>query len=324
MSDCLCIINISEIDLTDERYNISFSKKDIDFLAQSLKETGLIYPPIVRPLNNKFIVVSGFNRILAHIHNNRGCKNKKKICVYKTDSNTSDYQCLIKSITGVAFKRPLTQAELIICTKRLHQFLDEKQISQKSPAIFNTDISTRFIKDLLMVGNLPDPALELVHKGNISFKSAKKISVFQQDTIMVFLNIFSKIRASNNKQLEMITYIMDISARDAIAPEDFIKKQDVQEILSDEKKEPGLKTNLFRAYLFKLRFPTVFKTRQMVMEKILSIKLGNNIKFLPPENLDSQTYSINFTAKTYAEFASNVEKLNKSLKNKTVKEIFNQ
>lgn len=323
MSDHLCEINVSDIDLADEQYKILFSENDIEFLAQSFEETGLIYPPIVRPLNNKFIIISGFNRIRAHIYNNRAHNGEIKIVVYKTNANTTDYQCLLKSITALAFKRVLTQAELIICTSRLHHFLDEKQIAKKSSAIFNTELSARFVKDLLIVGNLPDPGLKLIHTGNLSFKSAKKISLFEKDTIKVFLDIFSKIRASNNKQLEIILYIMEIAARDDILPSKIFKNQEIQDILFDEKKEPGLKTSLLRVYLFELRFPTIFKMRQKVLEKITSIKFGNKIKFLPLENLDSQGYSISFTAKTYEEFASNVQNLNAGLEKNDLKDLFN-
>ena len=319
MSDLLCKINISDIDLTDERYKISFSKNDISFLAQSLKETGLITPPVVRPLNNKFIIISGFNRVRALIHN-----KETTILAYKINPDTTDYLCLLKSISNLAFQRPLTQAELIICTRRLYQFLDKEQIAKKSPAIFNTELGPGFVGDLLTIGALPDPALELIHTGHLSFKSAKRLSFFEKHAIKNFLDIFSKIQASQNKQLEIILYIMEICARDGIKTENFIKNQEIHDILLDEKKDPGLKTKDLRAYLFELRFPIVFKTRQRIKEKITSVKLGNKIKFLPPENLDSQSYSISFTAKNYKEFLSNVQVLNAGLENKELKEIFNQ
>jgi len=322
MSDCLCKININDIDLTDERYKISFSNTDIDFLARSLRETGLIYPPIVRPLNNKFIIISGFNRIRAHIHNNRVHNNGIKILVYKTEPDATEYQCLLKSISSLAFQRSLTLAELILCTKRLHEFLDKQQIAQKSPAIFNTELAEGFVRDLLFIGDLPDPGLQLIHTGNLSFKSAKRISLLGKETIKVFLDIFSKIHASQNKQLEIILYIMEISARDAIKPKAVYMNQEIQDILSDEKKDPGLKTRDLRACLFEQRFPIVFKAHQRVMEKITSIKLGNNIKILPPKNLDSQDYSISFTAKNYNQFQAKVQSLHKSLENKKLKELF--
>jgi ParB family transcriptional regulator, chromosome partitioning protein len=328
MSDRLCQINISDIDLTDERYKLSFLKKDITFLAQSIQEAGLVCAPMVRQLNNKFVIVSGFNRVRALIYNNRDYdnqvdNNQNKILVYEINADTTNEQCLLKSITAVSFQRQLTHFELILSAQRLSKFFEKEQMAEKSPAIFNTQLNAAFVADLLTIGALPDPALELIRLGNLSLKSAKRISLFERDTIKVFLDIFSSIRVSQNKQLEIILHLMEISKRDGIHPKDFFKQQEIQDILFDTQKEPGLKIGLFRDYLFKQRFPAIFKNRTMVKEKISAMKLGNKIKFLPPENFDSQTYSISFTAKNHKEFLSNVQTLNTALENKALKEILN-
>ncbi len=317
MSEQLCDIKICDIDLDDLRYRIPFSLDDVEFLAHSIRQTGLINPPLVRPVNNKFIIVSGFNRVRASIFNHEDI-----ITAYKTDFKEDDYQCLVKSIIALSFQRQLTQAELIKCIKRLSNFLDAKQISLQSTAIFNMELSFRFVKNILDIANLPDPALELIHQGNISFKTAKKMLLFQKKTIMNFLTIFSNIKASNNKQLEIMQYMIDISKREAIKQEDFFLNQTIQKIILDPQKEPVLKTMLLREYLYQKRFPTLSKTRQTVQKKINNLKLGNKIKFLPPENFESQNYSISFTAKNYNEFQANTKILNTVLENRELKEIF--
>ncbi|MEN8211404.1 MAG: ParB/RepB/Spo0J family partition protein, partial [Thermodesulfobacteriota bacterium] len=254
MSEHLCRIDICDIDLTDQRYKISFSNDNIVSLARSINEIGLIHPPMVRPLNNHYIIVSGFNRIKASIHN-----KEDTIFAYTTKSDADGYQCLLKSITALSFKRQLSQAELIKSIKSLNKFLDTKQIAEKSAAIFNIELNVRFIKDLLNISNLPEPALNLIHQGKISLKAARRMQLFQEKTIKSFLKIFSKIKASNNKQLEIIQYIVEISKRDSINIEIFFQNQEIQEIILNENREPLLKTKLLREYLFKLRFPAFSK-----------------------------------------------------------------
>ncbi|NOX32775.1 MAG: ParB N-terminal domain-containing protein [Deltaproteobacteria bacterium] len=317
MSNPLHEIKIADIDLADQRYKISLSEYDISFLALSIKETGLISPPIVRPLENKVIIVSGFNRIRAYLVN-----NETKIPVYKTKPDIDEYQCLLTAITQLSFKRPLTHAELILSIKRLNKFLNEKQIRDKSPAIFNMELNLRFIEDLLNIGALPDPAPALIHNGNLSFKSAKKISLFEKDTIDVFLNIFSKIKASNNKQLEIILHIMEISAREGIKPKDLYSKKIIKDILFNENKDPWLKTRDLRTCLFEQRFPALSKTRKTVQKKITGLKLNKKIKFMPPENFESRDFNISFTAKTHDEFTANIRNLVDALENDSLKEIF--
>ena len=319
MSEQLCQINIDDIDLNDLQYKISLTDDDISFLAQSIKQTGLINPPIVRPVNNKYIIVTGFNRIKASVVN-----NENSILAYIIKPNSSDVQCLVKSITSLCFKRQLSQAELILSIKRLNKFLDEKQMANKSVAIFNTRLNERFIKDLLNIASLPDLAIKLLHQGNISLKTAKKMLLFEKEVIKNFLKIFSIIKASNNKQLEIIQYINEICKRDSINLEVFFQNQEILDILFDEKSEPVLKTKLLRNYLFKKRFPALFNTRQEVQKKINNLKLGNNIKLLPPENFENPNYLISFTAKDYNEFNANILNLNKIKENNEIKKIFTQ
>jgi len=312
-------ISLSDIDLTDERYKISFMQKDISSLAKSIKEIGLVCPPTVRPINNHYIIVSGFNRVAALLHN-----GETKTVVYKTKSDISEYDCLLKSIISIAFQRALTHAELIICVKRLYQLIDIKQIADRSNTVFNMELNANFIKNLLSIGDLPAKALELIQNNNLAFKSAKRLTSLDNETINTFLEIFSRIKASNNKQLEIILHVMEITSRDGIDPNVFFKTKEIQDIIYDDNKEPGIKTNELRALLFEKRFPTLFKTRKEVEEKISSLKFGKEIKLLPPENFESQNYSISFTAKNFIEYKTKIDKLNATIESNELKDIFEQ
>jgi ParB family chromosome partitioning protein len=330
----LTMVDLTDIDLTDQRYKISVYDPDITFLARSIKEIGLNCPVTVRPFPNndgntdtklsnknvqKYIIVSGFNRVRAQIFN-----NDTSIPAYKIDTEASDYQCLLKSITALSFQRPLTHGELIIGAKRLSQYLDVNQIAEKSSAILNIELNVKFIKDLLKIGALPDPALKLIHDNKLTLKSAKRIAGYDSQTINALLNLFSSIKASSSKQLEIIQFFMEICARDKIKPTEIFQNPEIQSIVLDKDKDLGLKTNLLRTWLYDLRFPNISKTQKKVKSKISSIKLGNKIKFTPPVNFESPNYNIAFLAKNYDEFKSNVNSLNAALATKALKEIFDQ
>ncbi len=320
MSEQLCQINICDIDLTDQRYKISFTNDcDIKSLTQSIRETGLICPPVVRQSDDKYIIVSGFNRIKACINN-----HNNTVSVQKINSETSEYQCFVKAITSLSFKRQLSQAELIMSIRYLDKFLDKKQIADKSAAILNMELNVGYIEDLLDIADLPDPALGLIQMGNISFKTAKKMLSFQKESIKSFLKIFTKIKASNNKQLEIIQYIVEISKRDGIELENFLKNQEIEAIILDRNKEAVLKTKLLRDYLYEQRFVNLSKARKKIQKKINTLKLDNKIRLSAPDNFESPNYLISFTAKNYKEFKTNVKILNNVLENKKFKEVFDQ
>jgi len=319
MFDILYEINISDIDLKDERFKITFGSEDITFLAQSIKEIGLITPPIVRPMDNhKFIVISGFNRIKALCYN-----NEQKVVVRQTDMEADDYHCLLAAISAIAFKRPLTHVETIISIKRLSEFLENGEMSKISPAVFNMQLSEGFIVDLLNIGSLPNPALELIQTGNLSLKSAKKISNLDKDSIIFFLDIFLKIKASASVQLEIIQNILEIAAREGLHPKSLFHAMKTPNPLYDETLDTVLRTHHFRTMVFDHRYPTISRTRQVVQDKIASIKLPGTIKLTPPENFESRKYSISFKVKNYDEFQNSIQHLMDALENRTLQEILN-
>ncbi|OGR12066.1 MAG: hypothetical protein A2097_08040 [Desulfobacula sp. GWF2_41_7] len=316
MFDTLCEINLSDIDLNDERYRISPGIGNISFLADSIKKIGLISPPVIRPVDNKFIVISGFNRITALLHN-----NVLKTPVYLAGKETDDFQCLLFAIAALSFKRPLTHVELIAGVTRLSDYLEREEMAKIAPPVFNMQLTPGFIEDLLHIGSLPDPAMELIHTGNLSLKAAKKISFLDKDEIPFFLNIFSKIKASTSIQFEILQNILEISAREGIHPQSFFKEMKIINPLDDETLDAVLRTQRFRTMVFEQRYPVLSQTRRMILDKIAATKLPGIIRLIPLENFESRGYSISFMVKNHDEFQKNVRQLTDVLENKTLREI---
>ena len=323
MSDSLCEIDIQDIDLTDERYKISLLHEDVTDLAFSIQETGLICPPmvrrVVRPVNNKYIVISGFNRIRAYILN-----NIKHIQVLIADPELSDRQCLIRSIAWLSFQRLLSQSELIRSVQLLSAHLTTKEIFEYSLVLFKHKLNVQYIEQILAISKLPEPAMALIGSNQLSLKAAQKILSFSTADIKIFLSIFEQIKASNSKQLEIILYLKEIAARDKINIKVACQQMELNLILTDKNLEPNVKIQQLRNRLFNHRFPTLFKARDLVKQKILSLKLSPNIAITFPENFEHQEYTISFTAKNFSEFKTKVLMLEKQIHHDGIKEIFNQ
>jgi ParB family chromosome partitioning protein len=326
MSDCpveakpggtkLAEIDICAVDLSDERYRISYSDENIIRISRSIREIGLIHPPMVRQKKDRFILVSGFNRIRALAKN-----RVDRTLAVQLPAEKTDYDCLAAAIATRAFERELSHFELVVSCTRLARFLDKKDIAKKSAGIFNMELNARFVGDLLTIGALPDPAMEMIRKGKLSLKSAGKIASLDMDTIHGFLILFSKIHASTNKQLEIILHITEISARDQIEPGQIFNDPVIRDILDDDNRDPGSKTGLLRAWLFAKRYPALSQTCRHRDKKISGLKLDTGIRFLPPENFESHSYTISFSAKNFGEFETRVKSLHSLLENSTLKEI---
>ncbi len=319
MSDSLCEIDIHRIDLSDERYNFSPLQDDVTSLAATIKDVGLVYPPIVKPVKNKFIIISGFLRIKALLFN-----QSKKITVLRVEDNSSELECLKRSVSAILFKRPLTQSELICSITRFSRYISAGEISDISSAVFNQTLKPAYIQKLIQIGDLPSPADKLIQSGHLSFKTADKLLYFEQTDIKLFLKIFQAIKISKNKQLEIIQFLKEIAARDNTNIQAIFDHLKLNSIVSDPKMESNSKTNRIRACLFQTRFPVLSQTRKEIRKKISRLELNKGIQFVIPENFENQNYNITFSAKSLSEFKSKVISLTDCLEQPIIKEVFDR
>lgn len=321
-------IPLARIDLADVRYRISREDEDISALAQSIKQTGLTSLPLVRPSREpkqprepresveSYIVVSGFKRINALVRN-----GYSGMVVCETYPNVSEEDCAVHAISSNAFQRLLTPGELIQSILLLSRFMEVEIMAKKSLGIFNTQFSTGYIKDLQKIGTLPPKVRELLDDGQLSIKSAKKISEEPSELADCFVALFSAVKASASKQMEIITNFVEIAARENINPADLYRENKIQTILEHDNKDLGFKGNLLRTYLTERRFPSLEKKRREIRQKINSLKLGSGIKVIVPANFESMTYSISLDFKTLDEFTTRVACLEGLSSNPALEEI---
>ncbi len=305
MSEKLRDIAISSIDLSDERYQIALSSSDTEWLARSIKGVGLVSPPILQPMGHRYAVVSGFNRIKA-----LGLLEVDSVKAVVQGPPAGDRECLLTAVAALSFKRPLTHAELIVGATRLAKFMDTAAMAEQSAGIFNVPLSQSFVRELLEIGALPDPAPTLIHQGRMSLKSAKALARLGGEFQTLMLEVFANIRASVSVQLELIQNLTEISARDDLGPERLLMDIDPGwPPVLDEKNDSVAVTRDFRTRVFEKRFPELSMARQNVRKMISAMNLPAHISIKPPEYFEGRNFSVSFQARTFDDFQAGLQRL---------------
>lgn len=312
-------IPLDRIDLTDTRYQIGREDEDISALALAIKENNLTRLPLVRKIGESHVVVLGMNWIKALAHNQYP---GKLVCQTKPHASEKEYAVL--AVSDLAFQRQLTQAELIQSLLLLSRFMDPALLSLNALSIFNTRLNAGYIRDLLDIGAMPPQVLDLIHDGRLSITSAKKISGCSPGLVKCFLDLFSGIKVSTSKQLEMITHFLEIIAREGLNPLKFYQTKPIREIRDHPNHDPGLKGNLLRQYLRERRFPFLEKNRQDIQKNIHSLGLETGMKFTAPENFEGMTYSVSFEFKTLEEFQARMAFLETISRHPALKKILDR
>ncbi|OQY01871.1 MAG: hypothetical protein B6I26_02590 [Desulfobacteraceae bacterium 4572_130] len=298
-------ILISNIDLKNQTYKISFDT-DITFLAQSIKEIGLINIPVLQKIENKYIIVSGFKRIKALIFNN--IKETRANII--TEKQNLNYKSAVTAISDNAFQRELHIMEQAKAVTILSEFMDFKTIAEKSLLTFNFKINLNFAEKLFNLYSMPKNIHNLVTLGNLSMPCALALAKYDIKTINAFAFIFNKIKTGLNKQMEIITNIYEIAQRDNITPFKLLNSKDIKNIInSNENKDKSFKGNLLRKYLFKKRFPNLLKAKEEFKSNVKKLKLGSNLRLDAPLNFEARDYTFSLKFANIDELKKNIKKL---------------
>lgn len=297
MSDIFCKIDLADIDFENKKYLLDLSDQAHACLTRAIKETGFTIPPVVKPSNHKYVIISGFNRIRAVTKLNIG-----QIWVQVLSENVSDPDCAKIAIASLSFKRPLMQVELIRSVNLLKPFLNDKQIATMSKALFNASISTHHIASLSKIGKLPDPALKLIQNRRLSIKAAKVLTQLDDKTAAAYMHIFGEIKASASKQHEIITCAKEIAAANQTTPHALLISDDIMQLIHNKDVDSVSRADQLRHFLFTQRYPELARERRRINDLIAALNFSTWAKITPPKYFESPYYQISFKVKNLKEY----------------------
>jgi hypothetical protein len=187
--------------------------------------------------------------------------------------------------------------------------------------LLNQKLNPDYVEQLFYIADLGESVLSLIQSGRLSIKAAHQLAGFSREDVSACLSVFKNVRASKNIQLQLLTWLKEIAARDKVNVRTAFKRLDLDQILSDDGFDNAVKLRHLRNCLFDHRFPEMSKTRNSIKDKIAALKLGQGIRFIPPENFERSEYEISFTIKHPEEFKSIVSSLDTLCRNDSIKQI---
>lgn len=317
MSAIFCKINLADIDVENKKYLLDLSDQTHTCLTRTIKETGFTIPPVVKPVNHKYVIISGFNRIRAVNE-----LNVDQICVQILSENVSDIDCAKIAIASLSFKRPLMPVELIRSLNLLKPVLNDKQIATMSKALFNASISTHYIASLSKIGKLPDPALNLIQNRRLSIKAAKALTQLDDKTAAAYMHIFGEIKASASKQNEIITCVKEIAAANQTTPHALLTSDDIMQRIHNKDVDPVSRADQLRHFLFTQRYPDLARERSRINDLIAALNVSTWVKIAPPKYFESPYYQISFNVKNLKEYVKKTTLLSDKNNLDIIKDIF--
>ena len=241
------ILPLKDINFKDERFRISYYFS-LEKLSLSIKEIGLIQPPLISLIDKHFVLVTGWKRVLA-------CRQLGFLSIpcWLVDSNDHLKLFLMSFYENLTCREfnLLEKAEII---KKLNEFGEEKRrIIKFYLPLLGLPSTNYYFQAYLQFSQFEPEFKALIHDKNMSFASVELCTVFNSMERKLLIPLLRPL--SQNKQKELLEFLYEISRREGRPAWKILKSKEIKEIISSENLSPFQKANKIRLLLKKRRYP---------------------------------------------------------------------
>ena len=308
-------VPLRQINLQNDDFRIT-TWEDVEDLLASIRHAGLISPPLLIKQTSGYTIVSGFRRVAA-------CRKLgwSEIIARILEPELNHLACLRLAIADNAFQRPLNLIETSRAFQKLSSF--SGSLKQLAETASNCGLPTNHsiinkIKNLCL---LPLPIQNSILKDTISLSMANELAMLEPDTAVDFARIFEQLKLSLNKQREIVTLIGEIARREDISIRQVLAFETFLHILTDDDLDRGQKGRKIRSFLRQRRFPRIVKTEQNYNAHLKKLKLGQDIKLIPPKEFEGTTYTLNLNFTSLAHLKTIQSMLDKIIQHPSFEKI---
>jgi len=282
-------IALARINLQDDTFRIT-TRTDVNELLDTLQYDGLLTPPLLIKKNSTFVIVSGFRRIAACLKLNW---NEITARILKPDTGALD--CLRLAIAENALQRPLNLIETSRCLQKLSLCItNSRQLAQSASSLGLPD-NPSMIDKIKSLSLLARPIQNSILADTISLAMAKELELLEADCAIAFTRLFDQLKIGLNKQKEIVTLVKEIARRDGIPMQEVMEDKRFVKIMTHRDFDRGQKSRKLRSYLRQRRYPRIDAAEKTFEMHRKNLKLGNDIKLIPPKEFEATAYGLNLT-----------------------------
>jgi len=311
-------ICLSSIDQMDNTFKIT-TQTDVQELLCSIKDLGLINPPLVKKQKKRFIILSGFRRIAACSH-----LGFSDIVVRIVDPKATELENVKIAIAENSLQRPLNLLEQSKCCSMLASYYEDgkdiavtaSNLGLPAPPLFNK------IKNIFL---LPDFIKRAVLNNTISLSMAMELGVLEKNIGIELARLFEHLGLSLNKQREVLEYVTEIAIIENISILKVLFADRLQDTLKNDDLTRNQKAQNIRSYLKRRRFPAITRGEKEYEEIVKSLKMGKGIRLIPPKYFEGTSYTFSLTfsnIEEMVELKKRLDKISQSMKFKNLFKIY--
>jgi ParB family chromosome partitioning protein len=282
-------VPLDQIDDADTTYRIS-SGSSLHAITASIRQIGLINPPILLPGGQRHTIVSGFARIAA-------CRQLgwPQIDARCLPAQVPYLKRALLAIADNAGQRELNIVELarsvgLIAGEAADH--DQQTILLQSLGLqVNRDLVQKLNQILQMSSRLQHGLAE----GTIALPVALRLHAMRDGGAAEELaKLFQELRLGLNRQRELLDWIQGIEMREDRSAAEILNQDPIAAWRQDATKDRGHVSQLIRQYLRNRRYPEISAFERHYAHHLQKLKLPGNLRIEAPPHFEGRTFNLRF------------------------------
>lgn len=288
-------IKLSAVTVEDSTYRITTNSK-IDDLVASIRQIGLIHPPIVKQSPSGYLIISGFRRIAA-------CEylgwNEFPAQILEADFGVA--QCINLAIAENALQRPLNLIEIFRCIYLLSAMITNEEILTETASKLGLPSDPGLIRKIKKIGDLDTSIQEGILANTISLAMATELAKIEPNAGIALTKVFTRLKIGLNKQRELMMLLDEIAHRENSTIGNLLNEHVIQQVIDDHNLDSAQKRRQIQEYLRQRRFPAISRIKNEFKKQIKKLQLGNQISLIPPKDFEGSNYTLKLTFSSLSE-----------------------
>lgn len=282
-------VSLPDIDSKDATYCITGRHPSSD-LVGSIREIGLLRPPLLKADGNRYVIISGFSRIAA-------CRQLgwSSIAAGLLDASATAEQCAIIAVADKTAHRALNLVEQAHAVNLLASAFDEKSAFEAAARRAGLDINERLVAKLKRVAMLPPLLQSGLIEGVIALPVALAIDRMpDKDAATAVSQLLYESNYSLNQQRETLDSVIAVSRRDGISIPRLLSDGPIGDIRRNAELEHRHKARTIRLCLKAMRYPTISSVEKQFQHLVQKLKLPDKAQLVAPPNFESRSFALRF------------------------------
>ena len=306
-------LDLSLIDSEDTTFLVGH-KENLSFLQSSIKEIGLLNPPILRVLGEKYQIISGWKRILS-------CKElglTELLCKIYYSSDLSDIDCLkIVFYDNKDNFSDLELAELIKLFKDLC-LIDDKALMDNILPLLEIPSTRKHLDKYLCLASLDQAIKDAYYRDKITIEQCQMLSEIVSDNQVPMLEyLLLKYNLNNNESRQVMQIVEEIALRDLKSIPEVVSQ--AEDAINTENKGK----NELRQELRRMRYPDLSAVEAKFKKAVQDLKLPNQINLLINQFFEGNDLEFRIKVKSTDELSQALHSLEGSLGSGDIEKLLN-